>query len=234
MGTQSLYYDPIIDYHHLGPSASGFLLYFQTAAQHREDTVLLVDSMVDQLGWNESPSFIEGERGIGPLVRTAALAREFGKNSLFEKLLSLAEEHYEPTWDSESGEFTWGFGLNETHPRGQLNAIMAYAEAGSEAAWWRLFNQPNLTKFNEPTVYGVDFPRVSLTQAFYDPKERVLTIALDEGLPDARGERTSFRVRNVDTDSLDVRSDADISWQVIDDELEVTIPVGPYSIQINQ
>ena len=61
----------------------------------------------------------------------------------------------------------------------------------------------------------------------------MLTIALDEGLPDARGERTSFRVQNVDTDSLDVRSDADISWQVIDDELEVTIPVGPYSIQIS-
>ena len=48
-----------------------------------------------------------------------------------------AEASYEPTWDRERGEFTWGFGLGEEHPRGQFNAIMAAAEAVTPGAWTR-------------------------------------------------------------------------------------------------
>ena len=86
------------------------------------------------------------------------LAREFGDTAIYDKLEAHCEAHHEPTWDTAAGEFTWGFGLNEPHPRGQFNATRMMAEALSEGSWRRLFNAPNLGKLDEPTVYGVDFP----------------------------------------------------------------------------
>jgi hypothetical protein len=35
-------------------------------------------------------------------------------------------------------------------------------------AWSAIFNEPNLDKFDEPTVSGVDFPRVALSEARWD------------------------------------------------------------------
>ncbi|MCY4495909.1 MAG: hypothetical protein OXC14_01340 [Rhodospirillaceae bacterium] len=43
---------------------------------------------------------------------------------------------------------------DEAHPRGQFNAQATMAEAMTEGAWWRLFNEPNLRKFIDPSVYG--------------------------------------------------------------------------------
>ena len=72
------------------------------------------------------------------------------------------------------------------------------AEALSEGAWRRLFNVPNFRKFEEPTVYGVDFPTVCLSQARYEAGRGRLVIATDAGMPHAGGQPTSFRVANLD------------------------------------
>ena len=231
--SQTLYYDPVIDYHHVAPSASGSLLYFHTAAQHREDTAILFDNMIDRLGWSESVTISDGERGVSSLVRTAALAREFGKDLLYSNLILHADANYEPTWDSESGEFTWGFGLNEVYPRGQYNAIMAYAEAGSAGAWAKLFDRPNLEKFDQPTVHGVDFPNISLTQASYDSEKRRLVISTDDGIPSMRGEDTNFRVSHISLDTCSVTSNSDLDWKVVDGEIEITIKIAAQTILIS-
>ncbi len=223
----------MIDYHHVGPSASGSLLYFHTAAQHREDTAILFENMVDQLGWSKSVTIPNGERGVSSLVRTAALAREFGKDLLYSNLISYADANYEPTWTPESGEFTWGFGLNEIYPRGQPNAIMAYAEAGSAGAWAKLFEQPNLKKFDEPTVHGVDFPNISLSQASYDSENRILVISTDDGIPSVQGERTSFRVSNISPDTCAITSNSDLDWKIVEGEIEITIDVTAQTILIS-
>ena len=52
----------------------------------------------------------------------------------------------------------WGFGLGEPVPRGQLNGVIMMAEVGEPGAWSRVFNGPNVTKFEDPTVVGVDYP----------------------------------------------------------------------------
>jgi len=231
--SQTLYYDPVIDYHHVAPSTSGSLLYFHTAAQHREDTAILFENMVDRLGWSESVTIPDGERGVSSLVRTAALAREFGKDSLYSNLISHADVNYEPTWDRELGEFTWGFGLNEVYPRGQYNAIMAYAEAGSVGAWAKLFEQPNLKKFEQPTVHGVDFPNISLTQASYDSEKRILVISTDDGIPSEQGQRTSFRVNNIRPETCVITADSDIEWKIVEGEIEITIEVEAQTILIS-
>ena len=64
-------------------------------------------------------------------IRGLTLAREFGEDAIFARLKAHAEANYEPIWDREGGEFTWGFGLNEWYPRGQYNASIAVHEAGS-------------------------------------------------------------------------------------------------------
>ncbi len=49
------------------------------------------------------------------------------------RLAAAIEASYEPSWDMTRGEFTWGLGLDEPHPRGQFNAFLAAAEAGGPA-----------------------------------------------------------------------------------------------------
>ena len=63
-----------------------------------------------------------------------------GLHALADALAAAIDEHYEPSWDRTRGEFTWGFQLEEPHPRGQYNGTMAAAQVATERAWWRLAN----------------------------------------------------------------------------------------------
>ena len=122
-----------------------------------------------------------------------------------------------PAWDRDSGEFSWGFHLEEPHPRGQYNGYMATAEACSPGAMARIYDAPNLRKFLEPSVYGVDFPNVCLSQAYYDLDRRTLVVSMDPGLPRASGQPTTFRVNNVDAQRCRVTVDGQPSqdWRIV-------------------
>ena len=113
---------------------------------------------------------------------------------------------------------------------------MMTTEAGSEGAWWRVFNQPNLRKFAEPMVHSVDFPTVCLSQAWYDNERRCLIVATDAGVPGANGQPTSFRVRQLDPRCCTVMVDGQPSdgWRVVDGELEITTTVGAHTFMITQ
>jgi hypothetical protein len=113
------------------------------------------------------------------------------------KLRAHAEANYEPTWDRQAGEFYYLFGLREPYPRGQYNAQIMLAEIGGAGAWPRLFNEPNLRKFEEPTVCGVDYPRVGLSEAHYDAGQRTLVLRTYAATPSAAGSETRFRVLNL-------------------------------------
>lgn len=191
-----LYYDPVIDEHH-GHGPGGLALpAWYLAPQRRE---------VAQAGW-ELSALLSGALGDGPIagldnpINTVALlqlAGEFGEDSLRERIWDAADEFIEPAWDRASGEFTLGFGLGEPHPRGQLNARAMAARACTAGAWARIFNEPNLSKFDEPTVVGVDFPNMALSEARWDVGRgelRVRAVAKNESLG---GEPVQFRVTNV-------------------------------------
>jgi hypothetical protein len=124
-------------------------------------------------------------------------AREMGDAAQYQALHALAEQHGEPTWDRERGEFYFRFGLGEPYPRGQANAVMMAAEAGGKQAWWRIFNEPNLRKFDQPTVSGVDFPRLGISQAFYDEGKEVLAVSTDAAEPWMVGTSTTFTVEHL-------------------------------------
>lgn len=120
-----------------------------------------------------------------------ALSREWGIPELEARLAAAIEAHFEPTWDRARGEFTWGLGLNEPHPRGQYNAFLAAAEAISAGAWTRLSETPPEVC---PQVVGVDFPNVALAQARWS--DEALHLRLDVLRPDPAA-ATHFRIVGV-------------------------------------
>jgi hypothetical protein len=202
-----VYYDPVIDEHH-GHGPGGLALpAWYLAPQRRE---------VAQAGWEISATQ-SGALGDGPItgldnpmnsVALLQLAGEFGDDSVRERIWSAAEAFLEPTWDRERGEFTLGFGLGEPHPRGQLNARAMAARVCTAGAWARIFNQPNLAKFDQPTIVGVDFPAVALSEAWWDVDRgelRVCAVAKNDSL---QGHPTQFRVTNVgDASGWSLRSE---------------------------
>jgi hypothetical protein len=131
---------------------------------------------VAEAGWRLA-ALLHNVHGDGPVtgledpgraVMLLQLSGEFAEPAAKERIWAAAEEHIEPTWDTERGEFTLGFGLNEPHPRGQLNARAMAGWTCGPGDWARLFNAPDLEKFDGPTVEGVDFPRVALSEARWD------------------------------------------------------------------
>jgi hypothetical protein len=106
------------------------------------------------------------------------------------------EDQYQPTWDRARGEFTWGFQLEDPHPRGQYNGTMAAAQVAREGSWWRLANVRPGDRFSQPTVVGVDFPAVALRQASWDRETATLTVT-PVGIETEHQNRTRFRVTNI-------------------------------------
>lgn len=217
-----LYYDPVVD-EHVGRGPMGLIAptwYF--APQKRE---------VARAGWEMSAGFsgVFGDGEIGGLdnpgnaTMLLQVAGEFADPAVKARLWDAAEEHVEPAWDLERGEFTLGFGLNEAHPRGQWNARTMAGWVCTDGAWTRIFNEPNLAKFDQPTVSGVDFPRVALSEAHWDgealrlaahPQNRTVegtdTEVLVSGLPTG----SAWVIAGPDRDSRELQFDANGSVKV--------------------
>ncbi len=230
----TMYYDPLLPHHH--PGARKFTQAHAVLPLYRDDARGLFEAEVEQLNWRSAAPGGAGEMRykVPDALLGMFLAREFADEALYAKLKACSDAKDEPTWDAETGEFTWRFGLNEEHPRGQLNATAALAEAAGPGAWSGLLNQPKLRKFLEPTVYGVDFPKVCLSQATYDVDRRLLAVATDAGAPLTAGEPTTFRVTNWVPEHCVVEADGVLSddWRVVDGDLEVSTTVGTHTFII--
>jgi hypothetical protein len=192
----SLYYDPIEDVHHEVPTLFGMVPTPYLAPQVPDDARRLFEAGVRQLGlWDPSTSIEPaGPRPSGMILW---MAREWGLGSLAEAMAEAVDRSYQPTWDTSRGEFTWGFGLDEPHPRGQYNGTMAAALMGGEGAWWRLANTLPGDRFTQPTVEGVDFPAVALSEAWWDEREQALHVTLVPQSAATADKPTSFSVTHV-------------------------------------
>jgi hypothetical protein len=237
LGPVTAYYDPLLPYHFLGDHLPTIKFGAAQAVLplYRDDGHALFEREVEQLEWRKLPVGAGAMKfSVSELWLGLFLSREFGDDALSRKLSAYAEATYGPVWDMNNGEFTWHFGLEEEHPRGQINAMAAMAEAASSGAWWGLINQPNLRKFVEPTVYGVDFPKVCLSQAVYDVERRLLVVATDAGAPGATGASTTFRVSNVSPQTCAVEVDGVRSnaWRIVDGDIEISTTVGKHSFVI--
>lgn len=194
----TFYYDPIIDEHLEVPAAAGGAIpAIYLAPQVPDEARRLWDIARAQLGMLDITGPVPV---IGPRFSALALllARNWAVTDFAEALQTACDEHYPPTWDDERGEVTWDFGLGEPYPRGQYNATMAAADAMTEGGWWRLGNVSSARRFDEPTVSGVDFPTVALTQAEWHDQEHRLQLALDPMNESVVGQPTSMIVSGLD------------------------------------
>lgn len=186
-----LYYDPVVD-EHVGHGPMGLIAPGWYLAPQRREVALS--------GWNLGATLL-GVFGGGEIVgldsldagvMAVQLAGELADPTINSRLWAAADEVFEPTWNRDLGEFTLGFGLDEPHPRGQLNARAMAGWVCTEGAWSRIFKEPNTAKFDEPTVIGVDFPRVALSEARWDGS--ALHLAAQPQNASVRDTRTSMRV----------------------------------------
>src|SRR5688500_7838373 len=172
----TLYYDPLLDVHHKLPVMVAVINALYLAPQRPDEARRLFDAGLGMLGAiGDGPPTVVGERSTGVAL---LLAREWGIDVTADRLAAGAEAGYAPPWDRTLGEFTWGVGLGEEHPRGQFNAILAAAEATTPGAWTALATRPASAQPGE--VAGVDFPRVAMREAAWrDGRLHLSTSSLD-------------------------------------------------------
>jgi len=216
----TFYYDPIIEYNHtLGPGGGlGVCLYMMPQAP--EFAELLYRSAAAKLGWSDPAKPVRTTPDPRFLALGLVLAKEYGDAVVFERLSGYAEANFEPRrFGPANEEFGWWFQLGEDWPRGQLSALMMMAEVGGPGAWSALFRTPNLEKFDEPTVEGVDFPTLGIARAWNDMAQGALHVTTYAGDPARAGGATRFRVSGLpDANPVEVICDGTRfgKWRALD------------------
>lgn len=164
--------------------------------QHHTFGTQLYEMAVRKLGWNDPKKPL---LQLHPDPRWLALgiftARELGDTVTETRLRRLAEDSFEPKFFGPDGDhFGWWFKFGESWPRGQLSSLMVLSELGEPGAWSRVFNRPNLAKFSEPTVSGIDYPTLGVSQCLNDRNTGTLWVETYCATSSKRGEATTFRV----------------------------------------
>ncbi|MDJ0867675.1 MAG: hypothetical protein QNK03_16345 [Myxococcota bacterium] len=206
--------------------------------QHPEFGRYLYEEAVRKLGWND-PSKPIVELFPDPRFISVALlvAQDLGDETTAKRLARHAEEKFDPRWFGEENDrFGWWFGLDEPWPRGQLSALQMVCDAAGPGAWSRAFREPNLQKFDEPTVEGVDYPSLAIRRAWNDPDEGVLLVGTCVGTPSRRGVATTFRVAQLpEASCTQVCCDGEAfpRWRVIDERtIEIETDVDAHEFRI--
>lgn len=236
------YYDPIED------RVCGFpdpMVAFAALAitpylvpQNAEFGRFLYEEAVRKLGWNDAakrlltlfpdPRFLT----IGLLI-----AQDLGDETTAKRIRQHAEEHFDPRWfGEEEDRFAWWFGLDEPWPRGQLSALQMVCEAAGPGAWSRAFREPDLRKFDEPTVEGVDYPSLAVRRAWNDRTNGTLHVGTCVGTPSHRGAATKFRVTKLaDPAAMEIHCDGERfpGWRVVGgDAIEIDSDVKTHEFHI--
>ena len=155
-----------------------------------------------------------------------ACAHEFGDWSRYNAIKLHMDNNYNMT--RKDGEAYYTFGLDEPWLRGIPNHIASWSWAGGPGSLKRLFTAPDVAKFTQPTVVGVDYPRLTLNQAFTD-EQGTLHIGVAPGTPDAEGTTTKFRVTQLPptTRTVEFNGQPWTGWrEVSSSEIEISTNIG--------
>lgn len=234
----ALFHDPLINFTQRFPPTVALLASWWMLPQSPEFAALLYEAAMIECGWNDPKRQIPPQAPDDPRLFMFGLmmANELGDTGGAALMRDYAENHFSPAFFGDEGDrFGWWFGLNERYPRGQWSAMMMVTEVGERGSWSKLFNQPNLNKFNEPTVEGVDFPTLGIRQAWNDLEQGMLSIRT-VGTPSRRGTATSFTVSRIpDPSVVVVRCDGDAfdHWDVIgDNEIRIRTTIDSHTFRI--
>ena len=190
---------------------------YYAAPQVPEDARRLFLAAAASIGMDEELSLpLRPSRAYGSSL---VLAREWELDDIAAHLVIAIEASYEPTWDHNTGEFTWGMGLNERYPRGQFNAFLAAAEAAGPGRWEALSAAPLEPC---PQIVGVDFPTMAFDRAEWIGSSLYLGLA---PLYEDPKVYTTFRIVGVEPRQWDI---AGIDGAMVDakpDGVVVRVPL---------
>lgn len=139
------------------------------------------------------PAVVGTDDRIDPASTSGALtyAREIGDVERAEALEQWMNTQGGAAYDN--GEFYFTYGLEEEWPRGIPNAWATLGYIGGAGSLRRMYNELNLEKFGQPTLEGVDYPGVNVSQASYDAGKDALVVSISPGTARV-GSITTFRV----------------------------------------
>jgi len=205
----------------------------------RELGTKLYEMAVNKLGWN-APDKALLQLHPDPRWLTLGIitAREVGDSATEARLRQVAEADFEPKFFGPDGDhFGWWFGFGEEWPRGQLSSLMVLSELGEPGAWSRVFNEPNLEKFSEPTVSGVDYPNIGLSQCWNNLDAGELFVETYCATASERGNETGFTVGGLpDPGSVRVMKDGSAfeGWSVTGpDSIELHTRIATHEFRIS-
>ena len=114
---------------------------------------------------------------------------------------------------------------------------MVLSELGEPGAWSRVFNEPNLEKFSEPTVSGVDYPNIGLSQCWNNLDAGELFVETYCATASERGNKTGFTVGGLpDPGSVRVMKDGSAfeGWSVTGpDSIELRTRIAIHEFRIS-
>jgi hypothetical protein len=195
------YYDPIEKFHAGGNPAGGLNTAHLMLPQNRELGTLLYEAAANAMGWRNPRDEVRAN------TNGLILARELGDEAAYQRLRAAAERENNPrAFGDQREQFGWFFNNKEAFPRGQGSAMLMAAEVASPGDWTRAFQAPHLDKYTAPTVEGIDFPSLGVSQAWNDRPTGVLHLVTYAAAPDKRGAATSWQITNLPrTTNLTVR-----------------------------
>jgi Linalool dehydratase/isomerase len=190
------YYDPVEKFHFGASAAAGLNTAHLMQPQNPELGRLLYEGAANTFGWRN------GTGDIRANSTGLVMARELGDDVAYERLRAAAEREYEPKFFGEHQEqFGWFFNNKEGFPRGQGSAMLMAAEIAGPGDWTRAFEAPHLDKYTAPTVEGIEFPSLGVSQAWNDRASGTLHVVTYAAAPDKRGAATRWRVTNLPSSS---------------------------------
>ena len=233
----AMYHDPLAEHTHVTAPHMGLPISLYMLPQEPVFAERLYRGAIRFLGWDDPAKPIQA---LTPDPRIMAVglvvSREVGDYATYKRLTDYAEQHFEPRrFGDHEAEFGFWFGLGENWPRGQLSALAMMAEVGQPGSWQKLFSQPDLAKFDEPTVEGVDYQALDVCQACNDPATGTLHLAL-QAAGSATDNKTSLRITTLpDPNRVQVLLDGKRydHWQTTaPDTIEIQTTIGTHQFEI--
>ena len=213
-----IYYDPIIKHLHAAGPSNGLTIAFYMMPQDPFFAEYLYRTAVKKLGWDNIHQKITIKPDLRFIALGLACAKEFGDFTVENRLRAVAEEYFEPKWFGKNNRhFGYHFNLNEAWPRGQWSALAMMSEVGKKGAWSDLFRNPNLEKFDAPTLSGVDFPDLMVSCAFNKKQQGTLHLKFNTNQLTKTEKDTSVKISNLpDPNVIKIKRDGYLyhSWQV--------------------
>jgi hypothetical protein len=204
--------------------------------QNRPLAEMMYQTAVSTLGWSDPSVRVRRPPDMRFVTMGVVLAQELGDTVTAARLRERVEVWSEPRFfGSDDDEFGFWFKLGEEYPRGQMSAFLILGELVEQGSWWRLFNQPNLAKFQEPVVVGVDYPKIGLSRAF-NGDDGVLHVTTYTATASHCGDKTAFRVENVPSSAqVQVRRDGapyNLWKRVTSGVIEIETDIDTHDFQV--